>query len=107
VIKKLRQYDFTGQRRLSFEYILFDGWNDTQRHAAALIQLLRGMECRVNLIRFHTIPDFPMLPSREEVVNAFLTRLSKAGLTATVRSSRGQDILAACGLLSVQNKKDS
>lgn len=107
VIQKIRQYDFSGQRRLSFEYILFDGWNDTLRHAAALLQLLRGLECRVNLIRFHAIPDFPMRPSGEEAVNAFMTRLNKAGLTATVRASRGQDILAACGLLSVQNNKKS
>lgn len=106
VIRKLRQYDFSGQRRLSFEYILFEGFNDTQRHAAALLQLLRGLECRVNLIRFHAIEDFPMRPSSEPAVNAFMARLNKAGLMATVRSSRGEDILAACGQLSVKKKNE-
>lgn len=103
VVRKLRTYDFKGQRRLSFEYILFDGWNDTQRHAAALLQLLRGLECRVNLIRFHAIPDFPMLPSGENAIQAFKDRLNRGGLVTTVRASRGQDILAACGMLSVHN----
>lgn len=107
VIGKLRQYDFSGQRRLSFEYILFEGFNDTQRHAAALLQLLRGVECRVNLIRFHAIEDFPMRPSSEQSVNAFMARLNKAGLVATVRASRGEDILAACGQLSVKKKNEA
>ncbi|HRW94726.1 MAG TPA: 23S rRNA (adenine(2503)-C(2))-methyltransferase RlmN [Bacteroidales bacterium] len=106
IIRKLREYDFSGQRRLSFEYILFDGWNDTQRHAAALLQLLRGMDCRVNLIRFHAIPDFPLKPSKETALNVFQTRLNKAGLVTTVRASRGQDILAACGMLSVKKKEE-
>ncbi|MFA5443539.1 MAG: 23S rRNA (adenine(2503)-C(2))-methyltransferase RlmN [Bacteroidales bacterium] len=106
IIRKLREYNFSGQRRLSFEYILFDGWNDTQRHAAALLQLLRGMDCRVNLIRFHPIPGFSMQPSKETAVNVFLARLNKAGLVTTVRASRGQDILAACGMLSVKKKEE-
>ena len=106
IIRKLREYDFSGQRRLSFEYILFDGWNDTQRHATALLQLLRGMDCRVNLIRFHPIPGFSMQPSRESAVNVFQSRLSKAGLITTLRASRGQDILAACGMLSVKKKEE-
>lgn len=100
VVRQLRQYDFHGQRRLSFEYIMFDGWNDTQRHAAALLQLLRGLECRINLIRFHAIPDFPMKPSPDPVIEAFKERLNNAGLITTVRASRGMDILAACGMLS-------
>jgi 23S rRNA (adenine2503-C2)-methyltransferase len=79
---------------------MFDGWNDTQRHAAALLQLLRGLECRINLIRFHAIPDFPMKPSPDPVIEAFKERLNNAGLITTVRASRGMDILAACGMLS-------
>lgn len=106
VINKLRDYDFHGQRRLSFEYILFDGWNDTPRHATALLQLLRGMECRVNLIRFHAIPDFPLQPSSMEVVEKFKERLNRGGLLTTLRASRGQDIFAACGLLSGQTEDD-
>lgn len=59
VIDMIREYDFTGQRRVSFEYTMFAGLNDDKRHADALIRLLRGLECRVNLIRFHKIPDSP------------------------------------------------
>ena len=59
VVELLRQYDFTGQRRVSFEYTMFKGLNDDKRHADALVRLLRGLECRVNLIRFHMIPDAP------------------------------------------------
>lgn len=105
IIRALRAYDFTGQRRLSFEYILFDGWNDTPGHAAAVLQLLRGLSCRINLIRFHPIPGFPMHPSPEEKVQAFKDFLNRGGLVTTVRASRGLDILAACGMLSVQQEK--
>ena len=100
VIELLKQYDFTGQRRVSFEYTLFSGWNDTKRHADALVRLLKGLECRVNLIRFHQIPDFPFAPSPQGQMEAFQQRLVAGGLTATLRASRGEDILAACGLLA-------
>lgn len=107
VIQKLRTYDFHGQRRLSFEYILFDGWNDTPAHAKALLQLLRGMECRVNLIRFHAIDDFPPKPSSAQAIEAFKDRLNRGGLLTTLRASRGQDIFAACGLLSGQTDPEA
>lgn len=100
VVKLIRQYDFTGQRRVSFEYTVFDGWNDSFRHADELVRLLQGLECRVNLIRFHRIPDFPYGPAPLDKMEAFRDRLSKRGLTATIRASRGEDIFAACGLLA-------
>lgn len=100
VIALLRRYDFTGQRRVSFEYTMFSGLNDGKRHADALIRLLRGMECRVNLIRFHKIPDFPYETSRDGTMELFRDRLSRAGITATIRASRGEDIYAACGMLA-------
>ena len=100
VVALLRQYDFTGQRRVSFEYTMFAGLNDTPRHADALLRLLKGLECRVNLIRFHRIPDFPYGTSSQETMEAFRDRLSRGGVTATIRASRGEDILAACGLLA-------
>ena len=100
VVSLLKRYDFSGQRRVSFEYTMFAGWNDTKRHADALIRLLRGIECRVNLIRFHKIPDFPYETSPETVMEAFRDRLSSNGITCTIRSSRGEDILAACGMLA-------
>ena len=100
VIDLIKQYDFTGQRRVSFEYTIFDGWNNTPRHAKELIRLLRGLECRVNLIRFHQIPDFPYGTAPETAMEDFRDMLERGGLTATIRASRGQDIFAACGLLA-------
>jgi 23S rRNA (adenine2503-C2)-methyltransferase len=100
VIALLKQYDFSGQRRVSFEYILFDRWNDTPRHVHALAALLQGLECRVNLIRFHAIPDCALRPSPDGVVERFKNLLLHDGVMTTVRASRGQDIMAACGLLS-------
>ena len=100
VIDLIRQYDFTGQRRVSFEYTMFAGFNDTPRHADALLRLLQGLECRMNLIRFHRIPDSPYGTSAQASMEAFRDRLSRGGITATIRTSRGEDILAACGLLA-------
>lgn len=105
VIRLIKLYDFSGQRRVSFEYTVFQGWNDTPRHADALIRLLKGLECRVNLIRFHRIPDFPYGPAPAAAMEAFRDRLSRGGLTATIRASRGEDIMAACGLLAGKHAK--
>ena len=96
----IRRYDFSGQRRVSFEYIMFKGLTDTPRHARALVSLLKGLECRVNLIRFHDIGDTEFIPSDMKAVEAFKDELGRAGITATLRASRGQDIEAACGMLS-------
>ena len=107
IIELLRQYDFTGQRRVSFEYTMFAGLNDDKRHADALIRLLRGMECRVNLIRFHRIPDAPYEPSARLIMENFRDRLSSHGITCTIRASRGEDIMAACGMLAGEHRKNS
>ena len=104
VLDLIRKYDFSGQRRVSFEYTMFAGLNDDARHADALIRLLKGMECRVNLIRFHKIPDFPYGTSSQKTMEAFRDRLSDNGITCTIRSSRGEDILAACGMLAGQHE---
>lgn len=104
VVKLLREYDFTHQRRLSFEYILFGGLNDTPTHARAIVRLLEGLECRVNLIRFHQIPDVPLHESDEERMEAFRDYLTHHGVFTTIRASRGQDIFAACGLLSTSKE---
>ena len=100
VLALIRKYDFTGQRRVSFEYTMFGGLNDDKRHADALIRLLSGLECRVNLIRFHKIPDFPYESSPDKVMEEFRDRLNAHGVTCTIRASRGEDIFAACGLLA-------
>lgn len=100
VVRLIKQYDFTGQRRVSFEYTVFEGWNSSPRHADALLKLLKNLECRVNLIRFHKIPDFPYGTAPDSVMEAFRDRLNAGGVTATIRASRGEDIFAACGLLA-------
>lgn len=104
VIDLIREYDFTGQRRVSFEYTMFAGLNDDKRHADALIRLLRGLECRVNLIRFHKIPDAPFEAPLQIIMENFRDRLSNHGITCTIRASRGEDILAACGMLAGEHK---
>lgn len=106
MIELLRQYDFTHQRRLSFEYIVFKGVNDTPTHAKALIDLLRGLECRINLIRFHAIPGVPLKGVDTEKMTVFRDYLTQHGIFTTIRASRGEDIFAACGMLSTAQKKN-
>jgi 23S rRNA (adenine2503-C2)-methyltransferase len=100
----LRQYDFTHQRRCSFEYICFAGLNDTTTHARQIVRLLEGLECRVNLIRFHEVPGVDLPGSDEKRMETLRDYLTAHGVFTTIRASRGQDILAACGLLSTARK---
>lgn len=104
VIDVLKEYDWSGQRRLSFEYICFNGVNDTDRHAGALAGLLKGLNARVNLIHFHPIPDSPLEGSARTQMESFQAILKDKGFTTTIRKSRGEDIFAACGLLSTKEK---
>ena len=96
----LRRHDFSGQRRLSFEYILMEGLNDTAAHIRELRRLLNGLNCRINIIRFHRIPDSPYFSPPRQKMEAFRDRLTAGGIHTTIRASRGEDIQAACGLLS-------
>lgn len=100
VLELLRQQDWSHQRNLTFEYIIFKGLNDDARHAHALIKLLSGLKCKVNLIRFHAIPDVELKTSDLTQMEKFRDILNEHGLTATIRASRGEDIYAACGMLS-------
>lgn len=102
VIAEIKKYDFSGQRRVSFEYTMFEGRNDQKRHVDALVKLLSGLECRVNLIRFHAVPGTPFQGASEPKMVWFRDQLSAKGITTTIRKSRGEDILAACGLLSTK-----
>lgn len=102
VLKTIRSWDFGRQRRISFEYILFKDLNDTPRHVKELARLLNGLRCRINLIRFHPIPDTPLEGSDDQAVQLFKDALNKKGILTTVRASRGEDIWAACGLLSTR-----
>ena len=106
-VELLKQYDFTHQRRCSFEYICFGGLNDQPLHGREIVKLLDGLECRVNLIRFHEIPDVDLPPSDERRMEALRDYLTKHGVFTTIRASRGQDIFAACGLLSTAKRQQA
>ena len=99
-VSLLKQYDFTHQRRCSFEYICFGGLNDSMVYAREILRLLQGLECRVNLIRFHEIPGVDLPASNEKRMETLRDYLTAHGIMTTIRASRGQDIFAACGLLS-------
>lgn len=103
VLALLRHYDWSGQRRLSFEYTMFRGLNDDQQHAMKLVDALKGLDCRVNLIRFHESPEAPYKTSMPTAIKAFQDYLNRHGVVCTLRASRGQDIDAACGLLAGKN----
>lgn len=119
VVNILKQYNFcrkqrshinsenktSHQRRLSFEYIVFEGLNDSKHEADALINLLKDLDCRINLIRFHNIPDTPLKGVSDEKMKEFRDYLTSHGLFSTIRASRGQDIYAACGLLSTAKQE--
>lgn len=106
IVKLLKRYDFAGQRRLSFEYILFEGLNDTLADARKLVHLLDGLQCRINLIRFHAIPGSSLDGVPMERMVAFRDYLTRHGFFTTIRASRGEDIYAACGMLSTQKLKE-
>lgn len=106
IIALLRQYDFAHQRRLSFEYIMFNHVNDDRRHCLELAARLKGLDCRVNLIRFHAIPGCDLQPATPERMEQFRDMLNAQGITATIRASRGEDIMAACGMLAGAKKAE-
>ena len=105
IIKILKQYDFTHQRRVSFEYIVMSGLNDSDLHIKELCRLLNGIKCRINLIRFHKIPDSPYFSPDNKRMLYFRDTLTAKGIMTTIRASRGEDIKAACGLLSAEDAK--
>ena len=105
MVEILRRYDFSKQRRLSFEYIVFKGVNDSLVYAKELVRLLRGLDCRMNLIRFHAIPNVDLEGTDMDSMIAFRDYLTAHGLFATIRASRGEDIFAACGMLSTAKQQ--
>lgn len=107
VLDEIRKVDFSHQRRMSIEYIMFNGFNDSVRHAMELIKILKGIDCRVNLIRFHAIPGVELKTSNNEQMVLFRDFLTKNGVMSTIRKSRGEDIFAACGMLSTKEKEKS
>ena len=103
VIHLVKQHDWHGQRRLSFEYIVFKGLNDTKDHIKEMARLLGSLRCRVNLIRYHAVPGIPLKSPDNTTMTYFRDALNDKGIIATIRASRGQDIDAACGLLSTKH----
>jgi 23S rRNA (adenine2503-C2)-methyltransferase len=102
ILEIIRSSDLNSQRRISFEYILFKGINDTPQHVKELARLLNGIKCRINIIRFHTIPGSELISPSLKETEEFRDLLNKKGILATIRRSRGEDIGAACGLLSTR-----
>jgi len=102
IIDEIKSHDIGRQRRISFEYILFKGLNDTPKHVKELARILNGIRCRINLIRFHEIPNTQLETTDEKRLQEFKEELNAKGITTTIRASRGQDIDAACGLLSTK-----
>ena len=102
----LKTYDWSGQRRLSFEYIMFDNLNDKLLHARELVKQLEGLDCRVNLIRFHKIPGSDLAPATDDTMIRFRDFVTSKGITCTIRASRGEDIFAACGMLSTKKQEE-
>jgi 23S rRNA (adenine2503-C2)-methyltransferase len=102
LLNEVRNFDFGNQRRLSFEYIMFKDFNDQKRHVDELARILNGLKCRINLIRFHPIPNTALSGSDDDVIFDFQNKLKQKGIITTLRASRGQDIFAACGLLSTK-----
>ena len=105
ILDEVKKHDLGKQRRVSFEYIVFDGINDTPKHVKELLRILNGINCRINLIRFHEIPKTPLKGTDEKRLQSFKEALNAKGIITTIRASRGQDIDAACGLLSTKNQE--
>lgn len=104
IIAELKKYDWRGQRRVSMEYILFKGFNDTFEHVKGLSHLLKGLNCRINLIRYHPVPGTTLEGTSDTDIETFRSKLNEHNIITTIRKSRGQDIYAACGMLSTKFK---
>jgi 23S rRNA (adenine2503-C2)-methyltransferase len=97
-----RSYPLRPRQRITFEYVMLDGVNDTPELARDLAKLVRGLRCKVNLIPLNPAPELPFRPSPRARIEAFQRVLKAAGVLATIRENRGQEIFAACGLLALR-----
>jgi len=105
VIDSAKYYVAQTNRRITFEYILLEHVNDALEHADELSNLLRGINCHVNLIRYNSVAEFFYKGSREDRAQAFNDRLTKRGINSTLRKEQGSDIDAACGQLRSKKQK--
>ncbi len=103
IVAYLKQVGFEKNRRLSFEYIVLKGVNDSDKHVEAIAQLLSGLKCHVNLIPWNSFPESPFVTSDPASMMHFRNRLDNRGIMTTIRKSRGADIEAACGLLAAKS----
>jgi 23S rRNA (adenine2503-C2)-methyltransferase len=104
IIAEIKKHEIGRQRRISFEYVVFGGLNDSAKHVKELARMLNGIKCRINLIRFHPIPKTQLPGTNEKRLQEFREALIDKGIITTIRASRGQDIDAACGLLSTKKE---
>jgi 23S rRNA (adenine2503-C2)-methyltransferase len=95
----LRQFPLRNRERLTFEYVLLGGVNDDVRHAREMVELIRGLRSKVNLIALNPGPEIPFSTPSDERVQAFQSVITRAGIPTFVRRPRGRDIYAACGQL--------
>jgi 23S rRNA (adenine2503-C2)-methyltransferase len=95
----LREFPLRNRERLTFEYVLLGGVNDGVQHAREMVDLIRGLRAKVNLIALNSGPEIPFATPSDERVLAFQSVLTRAGIPAFVRRPRGRDIYAACGQL--------
>ena len=100
VVAEIKRCNLSNQRRVSFEYIVFEDLNHLPQHVNELAKLLSGLKCQINLIRFHSVQGIPLKSPSDNVMQNFKDALNRKGIFTTIRSSRGEDIYAACGLLS-------
>ena len=106
LIKTLRQYPrLSNSERITFEYVMLSGVNDSLEDAKRLVKLIQGIPAKVNLIPFNAWPGSNFAPSKPEIIETFAAYLRKAGYSSPVRKPRGNDILAACGQLKSDSLK--
>ena len=100
LLDAIRAYPLEQRRRVTFEYVLLAGVNDSLRDAAQLAKLLGGMKCKVNIIPWNPHPEAPYQRPAPEVIEAFQNECKRLGLSTYLRMPRGDDIDAACGQLA-------
>lgn len=100
LLQACRDFPLPPRRRMTFEYVLMADVNDQVEDARRLVQLLKGIRCKINLIPLNEAPDIPFRRPARPRIEAFQKTLERAGYIATIRESRGQDISAACGMLA-------
>jgi 23S rRNA (adenine2503-C2)-methyltransferase len=103
IINIIQKYNFYNQRKISFEYIIFSGLNDSIKHAFALYKLLKNIHCRVNLLKYNSLLNTSLPSSNLAKMIAFCKYLNSKKIICTIRSSRGADISAACGMLCTKH----